>query len=54
MLPLFVQEIENYLALKPAARAKPTPLFFIFHLFGEWGGESCLSTLIPFAETSSP
>ena len=36
MLPLFVQQIENYLALKPAARAKPTPLFFIFHLLGEW------------------
>jgi hypothetical protein len=36
MLPLFVQEIGNYLALGPAARAKPTPLFFIFHLLGEW------------------
>jgi Protein of unknown function (DUF1186)/SEC-C motif len=36
MLPLFVQEIETYLALDPAARAKPTPLFFIFHLLSEW------------------
>ena len=36
MLPLFLDEIETYLALKPAARAKPTPLFFIFHLLGEW------------------
>ena len=36
MLPLFLQEIETYLALEPAARAKPTPLFFIFHLLGEW------------------
>jgi Protein of unknown function (DUF1186)/SEC-C motif len=36
MFPLFVQEIETYLALEPAARAKPTPLFFIFHLLGEW------------------
>jgi hypothetical protein len=36
MLPLFAQEIETYLALEPAARAKPTPLFFIFHLLGEW------------------
>jgi hypothetical protein len=36
MLPLFLQEIETYLSLEPAARAKPTPLFFIFHLFGEW------------------
>jgi hypothetical protein len=37
MLPLFLNEIETYLALEPAARAKPTPLFFISHLFGEWG-----------------
>src|SRR4029077_15258106 len=37
MLPLFVEEIETYLALEPAGRAKPTPLFFIFHLLGEWG-----------------
>src|SRR5438552_16584459 len=36
MVPLFVQEIEHFLALDPGARTKPTPLFFIFHLFGEW------------------
>jgi uncharacterized protein len=36
MLPLFIEEIETYLALEPAGRAKPTPLFFIFHLIGEW------------------
>jgi hypothetical protein len=36
MLPVFLSEIETYLALEPAARAKPTPLFFIFHLLGEW------------------
>jgi len=36
MVPLFLEEIENHLALAPAARAKPTPLFFIFHLLGEW------------------
>src|SRR5438128_4546482 len=36
MLPLFVEEIETYLALEAAGRAKPTPLFFIFHLLGEW------------------
>ena len=36
MLPLFVEQIETHLALEPAARAKPTPLFFIFHLLGEW------------------
>ncbi len=36
MVPLFIKEIEEHLALEPAARAKPTPLFFIFHLIGEW------------------
>jgi hypothetical protein len=36
MLPLLLDEIETYLAQKPAARTKPTPLFFIFHLLGEW------------------
>ena len=36
MLPLFLDEIETYLALGPAARVEPTPLFFIFHLLGEW------------------
>jgi hypothetical protein len=36
MVSLFLEEIETYLAAEPAGRAKPTPLFFIFHLFGEW------------------
>ena len=36
MLPLFLAEIETYLALEPAARVKRTPLFFIFHLLAEW------------------
>jgi hypothetical protein len=36
MVPLFLEEIEAYLALAPAARAKPTPLFFVFHLLGDW------------------
>jgi hypothetical protein len=28
--------IDDYLGQEPAARASPTPLFFIFHLLGEW------------------
>ena len=36
MVPVFLQEIDSYLALEAADRAKATPLFFIFHLFGEW------------------
>jgi hypothetical protein len=36
MFPVFLREIDSYLALESADRAKPTPLFFIFHLLGEW------------------
>ena len=61
MVPLFLEEIETYLALEPAVRARPTPLFFIFHLLGEWrekAGYRPLARLLrlprPFAETSSP
>jgi hypothetical protein len=36
LLPFFIEEIEAFLALEAAARGKPTPLFFIFHLLGEW------------------
>jgi hypothetical protein len=36
MVPLFIKEIEDHLALELTARAKPTPFFFIFHLLGEW------------------
>ena len=36
MLPKFLGVIEDYLSREPSARANPTPLFFIFHLLGEW------------------
>jgi hypothetical protein len=36
MAPLFLREIDSYLEREPAERAKPTPLFLIFHLFGQW------------------
>jgi hypothetical protein len=36
MVPVFLREIDSYLGLAPSERAKPTPLFFIFHLLGEW------------------
>jgi uncharacterized protein DUF1186/SEC-C motif-containing protein len=36
MVPVFLNEIDSYLALNSTDRAKPTPLFFIFHLLGEW------------------
>src|SRR6266436_1170595 len=54
MLPLFVEEIETYLALEPAARAKPTPLFFIFHLLGEWRETSAYRPLARLLRVPGP
>src|SRR4029077_16450823 len=45
MVPVFLKEIEEHLALEPAARAKPTPLFFIFHLLGDWREKAAYSPL---------
>jgi uncharacterized protein len=36
LLPKFLGWIEDYLGQEPALRANPTPLFFIFHVLGEW------------------
>jgi len=36
LLPKFLGVIEDYLGQEPGARASRTPLFFIFHLLGEW------------------
>lgn len=36
LLPKFLGLIEDYLSGDPDKRANQTPLFFIFHLFGEW------------------
>jgi hypothetical protein len=48
MLPVFLREIDSYLALDAAARAKATPLFFIFHLLGEWREKAAYRTLARF------
>jgi hypothetical protein len=45
ILPLFIEEIETFLALEPAAREKPTPLLFIFHLLGEWREKAAYTPL---------
>jgi uncharacterized protein len=36
MLPVFLSEIDRFLAADAERRAEPNPLFFIFHLLGEW------------------
>jgi hypothetical protein len=40
MVSVFLDAIDSYLALAPTDRAKPNPLFFIFHLLGEWREKS--------------
>ena len=45
MVPVFLDEIASYLALNLTDRAKPTPLFFIFHLLGEWREKSAYRPL---------
>ena len=53
MVPAFLREIDSYLALAPADRAKSTPLFFIFHLFGEWREKSAYRPLARFLRCPS-
>jgi hypothetical protein len=36
VVPVFLQEIERYLAADAEGRKAPTPLFFAFHLLGQW------------------
>src|SRR5690349_19522319 len=50
MLPLFLNEIEGYLALEPHARAKQTPLFFYLPSAGRVAGKGRLSTAGTTAE----
>ncbi|HZU90396.1 MAG TPA: DUF1186 domain-containing protein [Stellaceae bacterium] len=45
MVPLFLREIEDYLARAAETRDEPTPLFWIFHLFGEWREKSAYKPL---------
>ena len=45
MVPVFLREIDSYLALDSGERAKPTPLFFIFHLLGEWRERTAYQSL---------
>jgi hypothetical protein len=54
MLPLFIEEIEAFLAREPAARETPTPLFFIFHLLGEWREKAAYRPLAPLLRLAGP
>ena len=54
ILPVFIEEIETFLALKPAAREKSTPLFFIFHLLGEWREKAAYRPLARLLRLTRP
>jgi hypothetical protein len=45
VVPLFIGEIEKYLSADAARRKAPTPLFFIFHLLGDWREQSAYRPL---------
>jgi hypothetical protein len=45
VLPAFLQAVEDYVAGDEAARAKPWPIFFIFHLLGSWREKSAYRPL---------
>jgi len=54
ILPLFIEEIETFLTLEPAAREMPTPLFFIFHLLGEWREKAAYRPLAHLLRLTRP
>jgi hypothetical protein len=44
-VPVFLQAVEDYVAGVEAARSKPWPIFFIFHLMGSWREKSAYQPL---------
>lgn len=45
MVPAFLDAIETFISATPEERAKPSPIFFIFHLLGSWGEKSAYRPL---------
>ena len=45
LVPRFIREIDSYITADEPERAKRTPLFFIFHLLGEWREKSAYRPL---------
>jgi Protein of unknown function (DUF1186)/SEC-C motif len=45
IVPIFLKEIEGYLAASSEERANPNPIFFIFHLLGDWSEKSAYRPL---------
>lgn len=53
MVSVFLDEIDSYLSLAPTDRAEPNPLFFIFHLLGEWRERSAYRPIARFLRCPS-
>jgi Protein of unknown function (DUF1186)/SEC-C motif len=45
VIPAFLQAVEHYVSRDEAARTKPWPIFFIFHLLGSWREKSAYRLL---------
>jgi hypothetical protein len=45
LAPRFIRLIEDYLDLPLAQRPEKTPIFFIFHLLGDWREKAAYRTL---------
>jgi Protein of unknown function (DUF1186)/SEC-C motif len=45
VLPAFLQSIESFISASSEERAKPSPIFFIFHLLGSWRERSAYRPL---------
>jgi hypothetical protein len=51
LAPVFIAEMERYLAGDAAAAATPELLFFMFHLLGEWGETAAYPVLARFLQS---
>jgi hypothetical protein len=45
MVPVFLEAIETFISASAEERAKPSPVFFIFHLLGSWHEKSAYRPL---------
>jgi hypothetical protein len=45
MVPAFLQAVEAFISASSEERAKPSPIFFIFHLLGSWREKSAYRPL---------
>ena len=53
MVPLFIAEIERYIAADAKERTEPDALFFMFHLLGEWRETAAYPVLARFLRMPS-